>query len=258
MANEILVPKKEKKLLEFKAKYPFLFDATTGEQYNISDLEEEEIELLIKDGVIVSETKEQTTPPAQEMQKPEEKKVETNNGAIQKIGEFKFRKMPNTKVELERILKLFSKEETELRNQENDIDSTGKPSMLLNFASSGLFGSANSLYSGLTITTAKGTQSLFVINESISQTDFDTLSKIDLAKVKFNCDEFRLSKNDVELKELNFPTDIEGNTEARAYKCYGVINDTDKNTVFICVGYDEERKQFGIGGKFFNNLSQYN
>lgn len=254
MANEILVPKKAEKLITFKAKYPFLFDATTGEQYSEADLEQHEIDILVKDGVMQVE-KIETPIPAVETKAPET----TANKAIQKLGAFTFVKMANTKQAIERITNVFNTEETVKRNLENDIeDAKESPSILLNFVSEGLYGSANIAFQGLNVNSAKGTKSVCVISQPITESQFEELKTMIQTKVSFVCEEFRIKRENEELKELNFQTDLQGGFESKEYRCFGIINNQNPQTLYMVVPYDAKKNRWSVGGKFFNNVAEYN
>lgn len=218
-----------------------------------------QIELAIKKGLIVVEAETlETTQQGEQKENVIALDETAKNKAVIKLDGFTFLKMPNTKKVLKAIPKLQSREERAEAIEEYGLKDCA--ALLLNFAESTVFGGGAGYFEKYGISSAKGTKSVFIIANDITDTNvYERLTKESIPTFEYLCEEYRIkdSKGN-EVKELNFPTDLEGNTIATNYKCFGVVNGETKETVFHVLKYDEKKERFSLNAKYFSNLVEYN
>lgn len=259
-----LTPANKTVLKKAQEELPMFFDGETvisAEEINdLIDgdiLTPQQIETALKYKMITVEAEklETETPKDGEVIKLDET---AKNRAIVKIEGFTFLKVPNTKKVLTEIPKLQSREERQEAIAEFGLKDCA--ALLLNFTETTGFGGGREYFEKYGISSAKGTKSLFIMANDITDNSvYEKLQKQMPPKSEYLCEEYRIKDaKGNEVKELNFPVDLDGNVERTSYKCFGVVNGETKNTVFHVLKYDEKKERFSLNAKYFSNLIEYN
>lgn len=224
----------------------------------------EQIELMKGFKIIASEDLEpkiDETPKTTETEKPKEiEKVsdEVRNTMKFEKGGFVFVKMPNTNKIAVRVVSLLTKEEAIVKFNEAGLE--GKepttPQIQIVFSAEGIFGGFKGIMGSLNVQNRKGNETLFIINQNITQSEYNQLSQNPIPDCQYKLDEYRILKNGEKFETLKFQTDLNGGTVETAYKCFVVQSNNDKDIVVL--KENEEGDGFNLGAKPFDNVAKFN
>lgn len=258
----IKLPKTEKKLAEFKTKFADLFDSKTGELLpyeEIKDeLDEETVKALQDGGYLISETLE--IKEDAQAEKPAIEKVgeDVRNQMKFSLGGFTFAKVPNTNKVAVRVVSLLNKDEAIEQFNERGLEGREPttPQIQIVFSAEGVFGGFSGIMSSIGVQNRKGNETLFIINQNITQSEYNQLSQNPIPDCEYKLDEYRVLKNDEKLEVLNFQTDLNGGTIETAYKCFVVTSNKTRDIVVL--KENEDGNGFNLGAKPFDNVAKHN
>ena len=110
--------------------------------------------------------------------------------------------------------------------------------------------------SSIGVQNRKGNETLFIINQNITQSEYNQLSQNPIPDCEYKLDEYRVLKNDEKLEVLNFQTDLNGGTIETAYKCFVVTSNKTRDIVVL--KENEDGNGFNLGAKPFDNVAKHN
>lgn len=202
------------------------------------------------------EIKEET----QTNEKPEIEKVsdDVRNQMKFSLGGFVFAKVPNTNKVAVRVVSLLNKDEAIEQFNERGLE--GKepttPQIQIVFSAEGVFGGFSGIMSSIGVQNRKGNETLFIINQNITQSEYNQLSQNPIPDCEYKLDEYRVLKGNDKLEVLNFQTDLNGGTIETAYKCFVVTSNKTRDIVVL--KENEDGNGFNLGAKPFDNVAKHN
>lgn len=193
-------------------------------------------------------------------EKPEIEKVneDVRNQMKFSLGGFTFSKVPNTNKVAVRVVSLLNKDEAIEQFNERGLE--GKepttPQIQIVFSAEGVFGGFSGIMSSIGVQNRKGNETLFIINQNITQSEYNQLSQNPIPDCEYKLDEYRVLKGSDKLEVLNFQTDLNGGTIETAYKCFVVTSNKTRDIVVL--KENEDGNGFNLGAKPFDNVAKHN